>query len=84
MTKQPGFYAWLAVVLTTVGSVFLNVLISVNLAERAADGQRRSICQITITQSDIYRNTPPSTDTGRAAAQAWENARRDWACDEVR
>lgn len=76
--RFPSWYAWLAVVLSVVASVGLNVLISVNLAERARLAQQEVACDIATTNSDIYRATPPSTPTGRAAAVSWENARARW------
>ncbi len=79
--RTPGIRVWLALVGTVVASVFLNVLISINLANRAAAAQNEVACEIARTQSDVYRSSPPSTATGRTAALAWENARTRW-CKE--
>lgn len=81
--RFPSWYAWLAVVLSVVASVGLNVLITVNLAERAREGQRVATCEIVRTQVAIYRATPPSTPTGQEAQRAWELAYSRWRCDQI-
>jgi hypothetical protein len=79
--RAPGIRVWMALVGTVVASVFLNVLISINLANRAAEAQSVVACDIARTQTDSYRSSPPSTETGRALAVSWENARKRW-CEE--
>jgi len=81
MISQPGWKAWLAVVFTVMASIGVNVLISINLANRAAEAQSEVACNIARTQDGIYTASPPSTETGRLAAAAWDDARWRW-CGE--
>jgi hypothetical protein len=36
----------------------------------------RALCDVIVTQDAVRRETPPSTPTGVAAADAWHDARR--------
>jgi len=81
--EPPGWGAWIAVVVSTLASIGLNILITITLSDRAAQGQRESSCEIARTQLAIYEGTPPTTPTGRAAREAWRVAESRWECDQL-
>lgn len=83
--KIPWYYQ-LAVVGTSVASVVISVLISVNTSARAIDSDRRAraeavaesrkvSCTLIIAQDRAYTETPPATELGRDVARAWHDLR---------
>lgn len=88
--KLPWYYQ-LAVVGTSLASVVLSVMISVNASNRAIDSDRRAraeaakdsravSCVLIIAQDAVYSETPPTTKLGRDVAVAWHDLRTRY-CD---
>lgn len=89
--RYPGWYAWAAVVLSTMASAGLSAVVSVQLAERAvqaqqesqqqaAEASRQATCNVVRTQLAIYEVAPPSTATGREAVAAWGDMKNLYRC----
>ena len=91
--KQPGWYAWAVLVVATAASAGLNAVIGIGMAERAieaeraaaraaAEQNRSATCALINAQVGVYRETPPSTPTGRDVASAWEDMRKRFRCNQ--
>lgn len=82
MTRYPPWYAWAALVCSLVASIGLNLVVNGRLIDRARESQGDAVCAVTVAQDEVYRETPPKTEAGRNAAQAWANMRALYRCDQ--
>jgi hypothetical protein len=76
-------YALAALIVSFFGSIGLSLLVNIQLAENAREGQKRASCEIVRTQLAIYTEEPPSTPTGEAAVRAWREAWEVWKCEDI-
>ena len=90
---QPGFYAWLAVLLSAITLPIVSMVVSIHLArastedavarERAARrATELAMCVVVTTFTDAYKNEPPTTAAGREVAEGMTGLRLAYHCDE--
>jgi hypothetical protein len=69
----------LAVMLVTVlFAAASSILVSVILTNRS----ERKLCAVVITSDNTYRETPPTTPTGRVQADNFSRLRRELGCPQ--
>jgi hypothetical protein len=90
---QPGFYAWLAVLLSAITLPVLSMVVALSLGQHATEraiSQERSarratelaMCVVVTTFTDAYKNEPPTTAAGREVAEGMAGLRLAYHCDE--
>ena len=84
---RPGWYAWLVVVGSSVVSSFLALMVALHLnasSTRRLEEERKATdikwCAIVSTLDDSYRESPPTTATGKNLAVAMAELRKQLLC----
>lgn len=70
---------WYVVLMGFLGMALGLVLAFLFIAQQGKD-QRRSTCAVIVANREVYRETPPITETGRNAQRAWEDLARSLSC----
>lgn len=89
--RHPTAYSMITLAAGMLVSMAIAVVISVNASNRAIEQNREqeqrqrqearaASCYLINSQVSVYEETPPSTPTGREAAQAWAEAARVFGC----
>lgn len=81
-------YTWAAVLLSSITLPVLALLVSLHVSsqsvrreEQARRASEKAMCAVIITQDDVYRESPPSTGTGKRVAEGMANLRQAYRCD---
>lgn len=90
----PGRWSWIVLVIFTALNVALNTVVSVNLAQRAIDADRRAraeaseanrpvLCLLVTSQERVMRQqaeifSEAESEIGRRSADAWRDAAKSW------
>jgi hypothetical protein len=73
-------YALLAAVVLALASGLGSVLASRMYARQAVTDSERKLCSIVILSDDTYRQTPPTTPSGKAIAKNFRDLRAALGC----
>ena len=71
---------WYVVLMGFLGMAIGLALAFAWIAQASKDSQRAT-CAVVVANRAVYRETPPTTETGRNAEQAWEELARSLGCN---
>lgn len=79
---RPSWYSWVAVVLVPLLASTAVLIVSLRVNQRSIEREQmarhaseQATCEVWVLLDDLYRKTPPATESGRALARVVANLR---------
>jgi hypothetical protein len=63
-----------------VTTLVISLIFARVMTDRAIQGSQRAMCNVVVVQDEVYRETPPTLETGKRMAKAISDLRRAYHC----
>lgn len=73
---------WYVVIVGFVG-VLVGIALAFAFIIQSSKDQRRATCAVVAANQEVFRETPPTTETGRNAQRAWNDLYKTLGCKET-